>query len=275
MLLAVVLVVPLATEAARGQDLPFYLRDRGTGVATSMFGTYVRKGELLAYPYFEYYADSNLEYKPSELGYEGDEDYRGRYRAYEFLHFLGYGITRNLAVELEAAYISARLEKDPSDPSSMPDVVQESGLGDVEAQLRWRWLEENERRPEAFMYFETVFPFQKNRSLIGTRDWEFALGFGVTKGFRWGTMTLRATVAYTLEENEVDAGEYAIEYLKRLSPKWRVVALIEGHQLDEVSLITEIQWQFHPRAFLKINNGWGLTPNATDFAPEIGVMISF
>ena len=47
---------------------PVYLQDRGTGVSTSMFGTYVRKNELIVYPFFEYYRDSDFEYKPEELG---------------------------------------------------------------------------------------------------------------------------------------------------------------------------------------------------------------
>ena len=55
------------------------------GCATSMFGTYVRRGELLVYPFFEYYRDDDFEYKPSELGAPGEEDYRGRYRAKEGL----------------------------------------------------------------------------------------------------------------------------------------------------------------------------------------------
>ena len=274
-LLAIVVVLGHLARPLEAQELPIHLRDRGTGVATSMFGTYVRQGELLVYPFFEYYADSDLEYKPSELGYSGDVDFRGRYRASEGLIFLGYGITRNLAIELEAAVISARLEKSPADPSAMPDEVKESGLGDVESQLRWRWREESERRPELFSYFETVFPLQKNRKLIGTSAWEFKLGSGVTRGYRWGTMTFRAAVEWSGEERKFEWGEYALEYLKRLSPQWRIVTLIEGNQLDEVELIPEIQWHLHSRAFLKVNTGFGITRNATDFAPEVGLMLSF
>ena len=74
--------LPLTLEA---QEQAPYLRDRGTGMATSMFGTYVRKGELRLYPFFEWYADHNLEYKPEEFGHLGGEDYRGRYRASEGL----------------------------------------------------------------------------------------------------------------------------------------------------------------------------------------------
>lgn len=274
-MLAIGVVLIHLTRSLEAQELQPHLRDRGTGVATSMFGTYVREGELLLYPFFEYYADSDLEYKPSELGYSGDVDYRGRYRASEGLIFLGYGITRNLAFELEAAVISAQLEKSPSDPSAMPGKVKESGIGDVESQLRWRWREESERRPELFSYFETVFPLQKNRKLIGTPAWEFKLGTGVIRGYRWGTMTFRAAVEWSGEERKFEWGEYALEYLKRLSPQWRIVTVIEGNQLDEVELIPEIQWHLASRAFLKVNTGFGLTRNATDFAPEVGLMLSF
>ena len=257
------------------QEGPRYLRDRGTGIPTSMFGTYVRKGELLFYPFAEWYADRDLEYKPSELGYGVAEDFRGRYSASEALLFLGYGLTENIALELEGAVISAELEKSANDPSAMPSEVEEHGLGDVEAQIRWRFRRETEARPELFTYFETVFPFQKHRKLIGTSAWEYKLGFGMTRGYRWGTMTVRVAGEYSGEESKLEAGEYAIEYLRRLSPRWRIASLIEGNQLDEVALITEVQWHLLPRAFIKLNNGWGITRNATDFAPEVGVMLSF
>jgi hypothetical protein len=267
-------VLPLCVYA---QDPP-YLRDRGTGVATSMFGTYIRERELLFYPFVEWYYDSNLEYKPSELGFSGNEDYRGKYRASEGLIFVGYGITRNLAVEFEAAVISAELEKSPSDPSAVPAKVKESGLGDVEGQIRWRFQDEVPGgRPELFTYFETVFPFQKSKKLIGTSSYEFKLGVGAIRAFVWGTMTFRAAVENSEDEGKrkFEAGEYAIEYLRRLSPTWRVFAAIEGNQLDEVELITEAQLQLNRRVFLKLNMGWGLTTNATDFAPEVGIMFSF
>lgn len=31
------------------------------------FGTYIRRGELILHPYWEYYRDRNREYKPQEL----------------------------------------------------------------------------------------------------------------------------------------------------------------------------------------------------------------
>lgn len=276
-LAAAALGVAMSSGPARAQDrneAP-WLRDRGPGVATSQFGTYIRRGELLVYPFAEFYTDRNYEYKPSELGYGVDVDYRGRYSASEGLLFLGYGVTDNLAIEFEAAVIAAELEKGPGDPSAMPDEVEESGLGDVEAQIRWRLSREGARRPEVFTYFETVFPLQRTRRLIGTQDWEWKLGFGLIRGFRWGTLTFRSGIEYSRAERKFEAGEYAIEYLRRLTERVRVFAMIEGNQLDEVALITEVQWRIAPRAFLKLNNGWGLTPNATDFAPELGVMFSF
>lgn len=259
----------LAQEAAE----PRHLRDRGTGVATSMFGSYVRAGELLVYPFFEYYVDNNLEYKPSELGYAGDIDYRGRYRASEGLLFLSYGLGEDWAIEVEAAVISARLDKAPDDVSTMPARVEESGLGDVEGQIRWRFMREAGSRPEGFTYFETVFPLQKDRRLIGTSDWEWKLGFGFTRGYDFGTMSFRIGIEYDRAERKFDAGEYAIEYLRRVSPRLGLFAMIEGNQLDEVALITEVQWHFGSRVYLKAGTGVGLTPNATDFAPEIGLMI--
>ncbi|HET6761478.1 MAG TPA: hypothetical protein VFH13_05220, partial [Gemmatimonadaceae bacterium] len=64
-----VLVLAFAALASGGalgaQELPLHLRDRGTGLATSQFGTYIRDGQLLVYPFLEWYYDSNLEYKPS------------------------------------------------------------------------------------------------------------------------------------------------------------------------------------------------------------------
>lgn len=261
-------------RAAPAQDA-VWQRDRGTGVSTSMFGTYVRRGELLLYPFVEWYADHNLEYKPGELGYGLEQDFRGRYRATEGLLFLGYGLTENLAVEMEVAVITAELRKSPADPSSMPARLRQSGLGDVEGQVRWRWQQETATRPEGFAFFETVFPSNKSQLLIGTSEFEYKLGVGLIRGYSWGTMTARVAAEYSKSEGKVDAGEYAIEYLKRLSPRWRIVALIEGTQLDEVELITEIQWHFAPRAMIKLNNGLGVTPNATDFAPELGVLLSF
>ena len=179
-----------------------------------MFGTYVRRGELLLYPFFEYYRDHNFEYTPSELGVIGEEDYPGRYRASEGLLFFAYGFTDNLAVEFEAAVISASLDKSPADPSALPLRIEESGLGDIEGQIRWRWNRETDRRPEIFSYGEVVVPHNRDKVLIGTPGWELKYGMGVIRGLRWGTMTARAAVEYDeASSSHFDLGEYAIEFL--------------------------------------------------------------
>jgi hypothetical protein len=251
------------------------LRDRGEGVRTSLFGTYIRRRELLIYPFYEYYRDRNYEYSPEELGYGVDEDFRGRYRANEGLIFLAYGLTDDLAVEFEAAVISATLDKSAADPSGLPARLTESGLGDVEGQVRWRWRRETEAQPEWFSYFEAVTPRAKEKLLIGTPGWELKFGTGVTRGLSWGTLTARASIQYEQSSSShFDLGEYAIEYLRRFSPAFRLHLGIEGTQ-DEVEFISELQWHLGRRVYLKLNNGVGVTSKATDWAPEVGIMFSF
>ena len=236
-----------------------------------MFGIYVDRGEWLLYPFLEYYHDSNLEYSPDEFGFGLDADYRGRYRATEGLIFLSYGISDRWAIEMEAAMIRAKLRKAPDDPSSMPSVTEESGLGDVEGQLRYRWNRESDRAPELFSYFETVLPLQRDKLLIGTQDWEFKFGTGAVRGFSWGTMTVRAAVEYDAADANLALGEVAVEYLRRVSSRFAFYAGVEGAQ-DEIEGITEVQWWPGRNVVFKFNNAFGLTSKATDWAPEVGVL---
>jgi hypothetical protein len=134
-----------------------------------------------------------------------------------------------------------------------------------------QWLEENERRPELFNYFEIVFPVQDDEVLIGTTEWEFKLGMGITKGFNWGTLTVRGAAEYSEEENRTQLGEVAIEYLKRLSLGWRVFLGVEGTQ-DEAECIPEAQWHINDHIIIKLNSGFGITSKAADWASEVGVM---
>lgn len=264
-----------AEESKSDDALPAYLADRGTGISTSLFGTYIRKGEWLVYPFYEYTRTTAFEYKPSELGFSGGEDFLGKTTEQEYLIFLSYGMTDRLSFELEtAAHAKTSFDKADDDPSNVPSHIEESGLGDVDMQVRWRWKEETEHRPELFSFVEITPPFQKSRILIGTQDWEAAFGFGIIRGYSWGTISGRATLAYDGEDGSVEPGEFAFEYLKRVSSKWRFVAALEGES-DELSLIGEAQWFFSHRAFLKLNCGFGLTQKAPDLAPEVGVLFSF
>ena len=264
------IVALLLAAPALGQ----HLEDRGPGVPTSMFGTYITRGEWIVYPFLESYRDDDLEYAPEELGAEGDQDFRGRYRATEGLLFLAYGITDDVAMEFEVAFIDATFEKAPEDPSALPTRIEESGVGDVEGQIRWRILRETGSRPEMFSYAEVVFPHDEEKVLTGTADWQVKAGAGLTRGFRWGTMTARAALEYdAASSSALDLGEFAVEYLKRLSQRWRVYAGIEGTS-DELALIAELQWHVTPRMMVKLNNGFGLTSKATDYAPEVGILFS-
>lgn len=258
------------------EPLPYYLQDRGTGVATSLFGSYVRGGELLVYPFYEYVKASKAEYHGSELGFIGDTDYLGKEEGHEAVLFLAYGLTDDLAIELEGeVYVTQTLQRAPDDTTSgIPEELEESGFGELEAQIRWRFAEETKSRPELFSNLEVTFPLQEDKVLIGASDWEVAVGLGIVKGFRWGTLTSRVSIGYEAEEGEVKLSEYAIEYLKRTSESWRWVAAIEGED-DEVVLVLEGQWHLGPHAYWKFNTGFGVTEKAEDFAPEIGVMLSF
>jgi len=86
-------------------------------------------------------------------------------------------------------------------------------------------------------------------------------------------MSLRLSLEYDTGENKLGSGEYALEYLKRISSHFRIFTMIEGTE-DEIVLIPEIQWFITPNIFLKVNNGFALTSKATDIAPEIGIMFS-
>lgn len=266
-----------AGPVAAQEPLPYYLHDRGEGVTTSLFGTYIRGGELLVYPFYEYERNTGDEYHGSELGFNPDDtDYLGTSELHQVLLFLAYGLTDDLAVEFEVAlYERKTLKKAPDDlTSGLPDEIRESGFGELETQIRWRLSRETASRPEFFTFLEVGYPLQKDKKIIGIQDWEGGFGLAMVKGFRWGTLTPRISVEYERAERSAEFGEWALEYLKRVSEAFRVVVTAEGES-DEVSLIGELQWHFHPRAFLKLNSGFGLVEKAPNVAPEVGIMFSF
>lgn len=253
----------------------WWLADRGPGVPTSLFGTYVAKGELLVYPFYEYTGNSDQEYKPAELGFGLEQDFRARLSEHEALLFAAYGLRDGLALEAESAlWTTATQEKASDDPSAMPAKLKESGFGDTQAELRWRAVRETARRPEVFGAFEVTFPFQKNRKLIGTQDWEFVPAAGLIKGTRFGTFTARASMSWVPADQEFVFGEWGIEYLKRVTPVFRWTVAVEAEQ-DEASAIGEAQFWLTPRAMLKLNEGVGITSKAPDTAPEVGIVFSF
>ena len=64
-----ILFISICTTSIAQETLSYYLKDRGTGVPTSMFGTYINKGEIIFYPFYEFYYDQDTEYSPQEFGY--------------------------------------------------------------------------------------------------------------------------------------------------------------------------------------------------------------
>jgi hypothetical protein len=266
------------TAPARAAEPPAasapWLADRGAGTWTSIFGTYVRSRELLVMPFAEGYIDDDFEYKPEELGFGLDQDFRGKFRAAEGLIFMAYGLSDRLAVELEASVITARLDKAPDDPSSMPAQLKQSGQGDWQLELDWTVAKETASRPEVFAMLEADPPSNRHKVLIGTPDWEYKFGVGAIRGLSWGTIAGRLSGIYSAEDGAVDTGEYAIEYLKRVSPHWKVYGGIEGEQ-DEVELIGETQWHFSPNAYLRLNLARGLSSKAVDWGPDVGVVFRF
>ena len=240
------LSVTLAAASSAAAETPVYLRDRGTGIPTSLVGTYVESHQLLVYPFYEYTINTDQEYKPAELGYGLEQDFRGQRVDHEILMLATYGFSERIAIEIESAlWTTAKLRTAENDPSGIPPEMTESGLGDTQAELRWKWSKETLHRPEFFSYFEAVFPLQKDKVLIGTSEWELTQGLGAIKGFGWGTVTTRASVSYTSGDGQIVFGEYDLEYLKRTGPSWRWAVSLEGEQ-DELELIPEAQWHSAP-----------------------------
>ena len=261
---------------AQSDSLPLYLRDRGRGIPASIFGTYVAKGELLIYPFFEYARDHNKEYNTKELGFPLDQDFRGKFRSTAEQIFIGYGVNDWLALEFELAYMHATLEKSPTDPLS-PAKITESGLGDFEAQIRARVRKESPKGPEVFVYGDATLPSNRRKVLIGDKDWDLRPGFGVTKGFSWGTLTGKIGGEWNREESHPILGELALEYLKRLSPSVRLFLAIEGGEggaPDEADLVTGLQWRIKDRVVVKFDNSIGIQSKSPDWVPQLGVMFS-
>lgn len=269
------LLVAGVAAPARAQE-PAYLADRGEGIRTSLLATYIRANEFVFYPFYEYTRKKNFEYKPSDFGFAGNTDRDGgRLTERETLLYLGYAFNDSWMIEFESAlHNKAEFRKAPGDTTALPAQINESGLGDTEAQIRWRYAKETETRPDITFFFETVFPLQKSKKIIGTRDWEFVTGTVLSKGYSFGTLSLRASVAYDRADRQFLGGEYAIDYLKKLSPDWKLALTLEG-QSGDLSVIGELQYNLSKNATLKLNSGFGITSKDRALAPEIGVLFRF
>jgi hypothetical protein len=268
----------LPVPAYAQEDVPTgHARDRGLGVPSSLFGTYLRRGEVVIYPFFEYTRDDNREYQPVEFGAGPAVDFRGRIRGTSTQLFLGYGVTDWLALEVEVAYLTATFNKSLSDPYATPTRLHQTGFGDLEMQVRARLSRETGGRPELFGFVEMVARSQQRRVLLAEPHWDAKPGVGLVRGFGFGTMTIRIAAEYNHEERHPDLGEFAIEYLKRLSRSGHLFVAFEGGEtgaMDEWDLVTGIRWRLTPSVAFKFDNALGLSPKATDWAPQVGLMFT-
>lgn len=247
------------------------------GMATSENGVTVGPGELLVLATFEAVFDHNHEYQPAEFGYGSPEDFEGRQRELTGLLFFALGVTPWLELELQGAYTDATLEKGPEDPTGMPARLAESGLADLEGELRLRALEEGPTWPEIFVFFNVIAPSQGDTSLIGDSEWDLKVGLGFVKAYVFGTFTFRTVFEWNREDLIIDLGESAIEYFRDVNPAWRLYAGIEGGEggaPDEWSLNLFAQWALSNAFSLRFGTAVGITPKAADIEPNVGLLFT-
>lgn len=264
------ILIKLCAFGQDSNDSLNFLNDRVSGIPTSLFGTYIEKGDIIVYPFYEFYKEKN-EYKPSEFGFAHDQQYEGKFSAHEELIYLGYGIKDWLMIEAEASIIQARQQKSSSDTSNMPSHFNEGGIENIEGQLRWRYFKESQMSPELYSYLLTVLPTRGENKMIGTDGFDFKFGTGLIKGFRFGTVSANLSIQYNTEDAVYEFGGFTVEYLKRISNTFRIYVGLEGIP-DATEFITELQIFPKSWMFIRLNNAIGISPNATDIAPEIGVV---
>ena len=273
---ATVLGMSSLTIALVAQELPASLHDRGRGVRTSEFQTYIERGQFFLLPSVSYVRDHNLEYSPLDWGYGTQVDLRGTFHSSQAGLFLAYGVTDWLAVELEGSYLSAHFERSPSDTTATPSTINNSGVADFAGQVRVRFAQERGWRPEIWGALEVIPRAQRRQILIGDKLTDVKGEIGLTRGYRFGTMTLRTTIEYNHGDHHWDLGETSIEYLRRLSPAWRIMLAIEGGEggaPDEFVFVTAAQWRVARSAYIKFANGYGFMSKSTDWEPQLGVLL--
>jgi len=273
---ALVLGITATAVVQRQDSLPPHLRERGRGVRTSDFQTYVRRHQLLLLPAASYLKDHDFEYNPLDWGFGTQTDLRGELSRSSAQLLIVYGVTDWLAFELEGSYLSARFEKDARDTTATPARIRESGLGDFAGQIRVRFGQERGRRPEIWGSLEVIPRNMKSKVLIGDKITDVKGEFGLTRGFHFGTMTLKTTVEYNHGDHHWDLGETSLEYLRRLSPDFRLLLAIEGGEggaPDEWVFVTAGQWRIASGCFLKFANGFGLMSKSTDWEPQLGILL--
>lgn len=271
---AALTVLGAAPLAAQQDSLLPPFRDRGHGVRTSEFQTYIERGQFFGLPSASYIKDHDFEYNPLDWGYGQQTDLRGTFHGSSAQLLLAYGATEWLAFEVEGSYLDAQFERSAQDTTATPQQIKESGLGDFAVQARMRFVREKNSRPEIWGSLEFIPAANKDKVLIGDKQSDLKGEIGFTKGYRFGTMTFRTTLEYNHGDHHGDLGETSIEYLRRLSTNWRLMVAVEGGEggaPDEFVLVTSFQARVARRAVLNFGNSFGLMSKSTDLEPYVGV----
>ena len=262
--LALVLAPPSAASVADGAPEP--------GVPTSLAGTGIARQELLVIPSFEHSRNRGFQYNPEEFGYGPGHDYHAERRTTEGTVFVGYGLTRNVAVEFEAGRGAVELRKSADDTTAMPARLRESGTTGVTARISWLMRPESAGRAAWFGFVDASLPHDRARSLIGRRGVSWLVGVGAERTSRWGTVSARHSFEWdTASISPLDWGEFAVSWNRDVRRHTRATGAIEG-QLDEIWLVLQVDQALGRRLSARFRNGVGLTRTASGLAPEAGLM---
>ena len=274
--------IGLCQDPARAEDAPEtagYLRDRGPGVATSIPGIYLNANAWLGFASYQHLDNRGFQYSPDEFGFADDNDYLGEYESSNGLIFAGYGIGNSLGLGLKVSSGTIKLTKASDDPSAMPAQMKESGISAIAPELTWRFMTENARRPELYTFVSVEIPQNRDRNLIGTRDWVVLPGIGLNRGFSWATLSARMNYEYdAASASTIDFGKWSIEGQRRFSDAWWVSAGLEGqvggaNNFDEAWQNTFVQWRPGPRMTVRFGSRIGLTQQTKGWAGELGIVV--
>jgi hypothetical protein len=172
----------------------------------------------------------------------------------------------------------------------------ESGIGDVEAELKWNFLPESETAPALALKIGVGFPSADERKGLGSGGYDLFATLLAGKGF--GPVETYLNLGYTridkLEvEPEEGAGGEEAETLNRsvysasLAARWNVV--------EQLGLVAEVQftsaeakgddaavsatvgaiWQITPAVGIDVGGRFGLTDAAADWTILAGLNFAF
>ncbi|MEO8577225.1 MAG: hypothetical protein ABI556_11015, partial [Gemmatimonadales bacterium] len=247
-----------------------------------MFVVRLSEGTGIAIGSFERGENRRFQYNPDEFGFpDTGRDFNGRLRSAEGVLFLGYGITRSIAVAFEAAIAAETFRKASNDASGLPARLHESGLGDVQAEVDVRLFGQGILRPGGFLVTEVVFPHSKNRRLIGSPGLLIRPALGAYKNVGRAIILARLAGEYDSDSGtQLDWGEWGLEVGVAAMKSLRLAAGFEGtvggaNNFDEVSLVTDLQWMASGTFGFRAQSGTGFTEHSRGFSPEVGLMIRF